>query len=199
MTHMTIYRLPFYWEVKTVFLLFLCLPQFEARAKNAINSTADLLIFFFFFGSFASQGSTYIYKTYLEPFLVQSESDIDASIASARDETFQFLQSRLSALWDIVYSLLNKTPVTPKKSPGGTPTNGSPIVAQKAFQSAQALWGAISPSSVVPSAPNSRPAISRSTSASSVPAPERHAPSFASPSSTAVSGGGYDVGETISG
>ncbi|KAI0249490.1 TB2/DP1, HVA22 family-domain-containing protein [Lactifluus subvellereus] len=169
--------LPFYWEIKTALLLFLSLPQFEARLDLRLQDVPG---------------------TVSRP----KRGDIDAGIASARDETVQFLQSRLSALWDILYSLLNKTPVAPKRSPGGTLTNGSPVAGgQKALQSAQGLWGAISPPSFAPSAPtpNSRPAISRSTSATSVPAPEKHAPFFASPSSVAVSGGGYDIGETISG
>ncbi|KAI9513068.1 TB2/DP1, HVA22 family-domain-containing protein [Russula earlei] len=116
----------FYWELKTLALLFLSLPQFE--------------------------GSTYVYKTYVEPYLVQNEPDIDAGIASARDETLQFLQSRLSALWEILYSLLSKTPVVTKHtSPSspfqeGAPTNGSSPVHQKAFHSALDLWGALTQS-----------------------------------------------------
>ncbi|KAI0005576.1 TB2/DP1, HVA22 family-domain-containing protein [Russula compacta] len=128
---------PFYWEIKTLLLLFLSLPQFE--------------------------GSTYIYKTYVEPYLVQNEPEIDASIASARDETLQFLQLRLSALWDIFYSLLNKTPVPSR----GDSTNGSPLVDQKAFfQSVQDLWGTISPVSfLAASAPGSgEPTASTSAS-----------------------------------
>ncbi|KAI0307679.1 TB2/DP1, HVA22 family-domain-containing protein [Multifurca ochricompacta] len=138
---------PFYWETKTFFLLFLSLPQFE--------------------------GSTYVYKSYLEPFLVQNESDIDAGIASARNETLQFIQSRLSALWDILYSLLSKTPVTP---------NPSPLVGQKVPQLVQGLWGTTNPSS-------DRPAMSRSTSATS----EK---SSARPNGAAVSVG-YDADETV--
>src|SRR5712672_481009 len=70
-----------------------------------------------------SQGSTYVYKTYVEPYLVQKESDIDTSIAAARDESFQYLQARLTALWDIVYSLLSKTPI---KTENGHPTTNGP-------------------------------------------------------------------------
>jgi receptor expression-enhancing protein 1/2/3/4 len=180
--------------MRTVFLLFLSLPQFKARS------------FFFFFPIanklkviltccflFIPQGSTYVYKAYLEPFLIQNESDIDASIASARDETVHFIHSRLSSLWDILYSLLSKTPITSKMSPGATPMNGSPILVQKAFQSAQGLWGGISPAAA--SAPNGRPASSRSVSAASTPE-KNEPPSFTSSGNVAGSEG-YSVDETI--
>ncbi|KAI0305017.1 TB2/DP1, HVA22 family-domain-containing protein [Russula brevipes] len=147
---------PFYWEIKTLLLLFLSLPQFE--------------------------GSTYVYNTYVEPYLVQNESDIDASIASARDETLQFAQSRLSTLWDILYSLLSKTPIASKPSSsspypsGGTPTNGSPLIDQKTlFQSVQHLW-----------------------STSDAHASEKQTPAPAAPTGAHASAG-YDVGEPING
>jgi hypothetical protein len=140
------------------------------------------------------QGSTYVYKAYVEPYLVQNESDIDASIASARDETLRFVQSRLVALWDILYSLLSKTPVTPKHSPA----NGSPLVGQGAalFQSMQDLWAAIgAPSFGAPPALDGghKPALSRLTS--DTRASEMRAPSPAAPvgASNTV---GYDVSES---
>jgi len=161
---------PFYWEIKTLFLLFLSLPQFE--------------------------GSTYLYKFYVEPYLVQNESDIDASIASARNETFQFAQSRLSTLWDLFYSLLSRTPVMSKLSPSGaTPANGSPHVGQNAlFQSVQGLWSAINPPAYL-----TTPAVSGKYTASG-PAfdtvvSEKQAPSNARSTDPSVTVG-YDVNET---
>jgi len=173
---------PFYWEIKTLLLLFLSLPQFE--------------------------GSTYVYNTYVEPYLVQNESDIDASIASARDETLQFAQSRLSTLWDILYSLLSKTPIASKPSSsspylsggtGGTPTNGSPLIDQQTlFQSVQHLWCAISPPSPFAASAQGggKPAISRSTS--DAHASEKQTPAPAAPTGVHASAG-YDVGEPING
>ena len=147
----------------------------------------------------ASQGSTYVYKTYVEPYLVQNESDIDASIASARYETLQFVQSRLTALWDIVYSLLNKTPMTSSYSPSsnGTTANGSPsplLNPGALLQSAQGLLGAIgAPSSwAAPALPTGKPAISRSTTDTRSSA--NQAPSPAVPAG-APSTVGYDVDE----
>ncbi|KAH9082229.1 hypothetical protein EDB83DRAFT_2310426 [Lactarius deliciosus] len=129
-------------------------------------------------------GSTHIYKSYLEPFFVQNEKDIDATIASARDETVQFLHSRISALWDIIYSFLSKTPITQQPSPftsRDTPMNRSP---QKALQSIQNLFGvATPPSFLAPSVHRSRP-VSEDTS------------SLAHPNGVAVPAG-YDVGESV--
>jgi receptor expression-enhancing protein 1/2/3/4 len=163
---------PFYWEIKTLFLLFISLPQFE--------------------------GSTYLYKSYVEPYLVQNESDIDASIASARTETLQFLQTRLSTLWDILYSLLSRTPIASKPSASGvTPANGSPHIGQNVLlQSVQDLWGAINPPAfLATSTPGSgKPTISRA--ASDVVALEEHATSHA-PRADASATAGYDVGETV--
>ncbi|KAI0048331.1 hypothetical protein FA95DRAFT_1595187 [Auriscalpium vulgare] len=104
---------PFYWEVKTLFLLFLSLPQ--------------------------TQGSTYIYKTYLEPFFNKHETDIDAGIASARTETLAFVQARVASLWDFLFKLLNKTPKP--ASQDGTPAAGS----QNPVQSLQGLWNTFGP------------------------------------------------------
>jgi len=166
---------PFYWEIKTLFLLYLSLPQFE--------------------------GSTHVYKTYVEPYLVQNESDIDASIASARYETLQFVQSRLTALWDIVYSLLNKTPISSSYSPssnGTTTANGSPsplLNPGALLQSVQGLLGAVgAPSSwAAPAPPTGRPAIPRSTS--DTRSYGNQAPPPAVPAG-APSTAGYDVDET---
>ena len=176
-------------------------PLFFLVYFRELTNWLDLAVFFFFFLA-CPQGSTYIYKTYLEPFLVQNESNIDAGLASARDETVQFIHSRLSALWDLLYSLLSKTPITPKMA---TPTNGSPLSSQKTPQAIQGLWGAIIPppslaSSAIPSAPNGRPTISRSVSPT--PAMETHAPSpppSHASSSSAAGSAGYDVDETVDG
>ncbi|KAH9043639.1 hypothetical protein EDB85DRAFT_2285020 [Lactarius pseudohatsudake] len=170
---------PFYWETKTLFLLFL--SQFEARASFQIHLGRLLRWAILTLSPFAQQGSTHIYKSYLEPFFVQNENDIDATIASARDETVQFLHSRISALWDIIYSFLSKTPITQQPTSRDTPTNMSP---QKALQSIQNLFGvATPPSFLAPSVHRSRP-VSEDTS------------SLAHPNGVAVPAG-YDVEESV--
>jgi receptor expression-enhancing protein 1/2/3/4 len=140
----------------------------------------------------APQGSTFLYKSYIEPYLVQNESDIDASIASARDETLQFIQTRLSTLWDLIYSLLSRTPITSNQSPSGaTHANGAPHIGQNAlFQSVQGLWGAINPPAHLATPPAASGKYTVSRSASDTVASEKQAPSG---SSVAV---GYDADQT---
>jgi len=78
--------LPFYWEIRTLFLLYISLPQ--------------------------TQGSTYVYKTYFEPFCSKNEVDLDAGIAAAQSNIIAFCRARISSLIDVFWSLLNKTPIT---------------------------------------------------------------------------------------
>ncbi|RDB29463.1 putative HVA22-like protein g [Hypsizygus marmoreus] len=77
---------PFYWEVKTLFLLFLALPQTE--------------------------GSTYIYITYLQPFLAEHESELDAGIVSIQSNILAFLKAHFLSLWEVVSNNLNKAAAT---------------------------------------------------------------------------------------
>ncbi|TFY70921.1 hypothetical protein EVG20_g2085 [Dentipellis fragilis] len=102
---------PFYWELKTTFLLYLSLPQLE--------------------------GSSYIYKNYLEPYLNKNEVQIDAAIQSAQTETLAFVQTRLVWLWEIVWGLINKTPVATRST---TQTNGQASAAPNPVAIAQSLW-----------------------------------------------------------
>jgi len=67
---------PFYWELKTLFLLFLALPQ--------------------------TQGSTYIYQNYFRPFLAQHESALDEGIIAFNKNAFGFVQSKLTDLVNYV-------------------------------------------------------------------------------------------------
>ncbi|KAF7339615.1 Protein YOP1 [Mycena sanguinolenta] len=92
--------LPFYWEVKTLFLLWLALPQ--------------------------TQGSTFIYQMYLEPFFRKNEVELDADVASINAKTFAFLQDRLAALWQIVLGLINKGAAQQQATgaPGQAPASG---------------------------------------------------------------------------
>ncbi|KAF5384821.1 hypothetical protein D9615_001377 [Tricholomella constricta] len=107
--------LPFYWEVKTLFLLFLALPQTE--------------------------GSTYIYTAYLQPFFIKHETDLDAGIISVQRNIFALLQARLAALWEVVWSIINKAPVSGQSAPGQSPATGPAF----SLQSAMSLWNTYSP------------------------------------------------------
>ncbi|KAG8219669.1 TB2/DP1, HVA22 family-domain-containing protein [Butyriboletus roseoflavus] len=85
--------LPFYWELRTIFLLYLSLPQ--------------------------TQGSVYVYKTYFEPWCSKNEADLDAAMASAQSNAIVFCRTRIAALVDLVWSFLNKTSVSAQSPPSG--------------------------------------------------------------------------------
>jgi len=75
--------LPFYWELRTVFLLYISLPQ--------------------------TNGAPYVYKTLLEPWLLKNERDIDDAMTSAQSNVVAFCQTRFAALVDLVRSQLDKS------------------------------------------------------------------------------------------
>lgn len=130
--------LPFYWEFKTLFLLFLALPQ--------------------------TQGSTFIYTTYLQPFFIKNEAQLDAGIVSIQLNILNFLQARLTSLWQTVWQLVNKSAAESSQS-----GNASPQSAAGGFslQSAMALWQTYAPALPKPfSTP--LPPTSRSTSQQNV-------------------------------
>jgi receptor expression-enhancing protein 1/2/3/4 len=77
-------RVPFYYEMKTFFLLYLALPQ--------------------------TRGSTYLYKYHLEPFFNAHESEIDAALASFKAKVYRFLQERLRLLWEHVAATVGQPP-----------------------------------------------------------------------------------------
>jgi len=118
-----IYWFPFYFEIKTLLLLCLALPQI--------------------------QGSTFIYQNYLQPFFSKNETELDAGINSFQNNVFAFVQSRLSSLIDIVWSLVSKTPAF--RQPGATGTGQPPTGAATGgftMDAALGLWRAYGPAVV---------------------------------------------------
>ncbi|KAJ7630771.1 TB2/DP1, HVA22 family-domain-containing protein [Roridomyces roridus] len=117
-------RLPLYFELKTVLVLFLALPQ--------------------------TQGSTYIYQTYLQPFFAQNETELDADIMSFHTKTFAFAQNQLAALWQFVMNAMNKNAAAGQQAAPGAPAAGMSL------DSAMGLFRAYAPSvlsSLRPAAP----------------------------------------------
>ncbi|KAI6119810.1 TB2/DP1, HVA22 family-domain-containing protein [Pisolithus croceorrhizus] len=96
--------LPFYWELRTLFLLYLSLPQIQVCPCFTISSCPP--------NPATGKGSTYVYKTYLEPFCRINEAEFDAGIASATSSILDFFQSCVTSVTDVFFSLLNQTPVT---------------------------------------------------------------------------------------
>ncbi|THV06008.1 hypothetical protein K435DRAFT_849456 [Dendrothele bispora CBS 962.96] len=160
--------LPFYWEIKTLFLLFLSLPQI--------------------------QGSTFIYTTYMQPFFVRNESEIEAGIAQFQTSALAFVQARLATLWELLWSVISKTPANgqPPSAEQQQQGAGAPM----SFESAMGMFKAVAPSFLnsfqpaahAPTPPSMTPAASSSsvaTAASLQPrtpaAPDHAAPSFPEP------------------
>lgn len=112
--------LPFYWEVKTLFLLYLALPQ--------------------------TQGSTYIYTTYLQPFFSQNEADLDEGIVQAQKNILTFIQTRLTALWEYLLNAANKRQATTSTAAGSSNTSSAPNGSASALQSVFGLWQTYGPS-----------------------------------------------------
>ncbi|KAI0686658.1 TB2/DP1, HVA22 family-domain-containing protein [Cytidiella melzeri] len=92
---------PFYWEARTILLLFLALPQI--------------------------QGSTFVYQTYMQPFFRKNEADIDAAISAAQTNTVAFAQAKLMALWETLWRVATKGNAVAAQSaqgPGGQVPQG---------------------------------------------------------------------------
>jgi len=86
--------IPFYWLIKMVFLLYLALPQ--------------------------TQGSTYVYKVYLNPFLHEHEAEIDSTITELKTRVLTYIQEKLRALWDAFYAaLLSQASASSSAAPSG--------------------------------------------------------------------------------
>jgi len=117
---------PFYWELKTMFLLYLALPQ--------------------------TQGSTILYKTHLEPVLTEYEPAIDAYLASLKTKLYNFVQSRLRTLWDTVINNGNNTGNASAEAQGDAaapPSLARPVGG--AAQLALGLWATYGPAIIASS------------------------------------------------
>jgi len=79
--------IPFYYFFKTLFLLYISLPQ--------------------------TRGSSYIYIVHLQPFFAAHEHQIDATLARVKVRIYEFFQERARLLWDAVASSISQTPAQP--------------------------------------------------------------------------------------
>jgi len=115
---------PFYYTIKTLFLLYLALPQ--------------------------TRGSSYLYINHLQPFLHSHETQIDAALASLKAKVYTFVQERLRALWDHVAASVGQgqagfTPVggASNTNAGVPPTMADP--ASGPVQLVSSLWRSYGP------------------------------------------------------
>ncbi|KAL0578602.1 hypothetical protein V5O48_003393 [Marasmius crinis-equi] len=154
-------RIPFYWEVKTLFLLFLSLPQI--------------------------QGSTFIYTNYLQPFFAKNETQIDDGIVSIQNNTFAFLQAKLGELWQFVAKAANKTPANgqaPAAGPSGQQSQAPFDAALGLFRTyAPAFLSAAQGGNRAPAAsPVPTPSMTPSASSTSIPSVSAYSRPSPSPS-----------------
>ncbi|KAI6096182.1 TB2/DP1, HVA22 family-domain-containing protein [Pisolithus croceorrhizus] len=117
--------IPMYYFLKTLFLLYLVLPQ--------------------------TQGSSYLYINHLQPFFHSHEAEIDATLASFKARLYAFVQERFRAIWEQVSGVLGQT--SQSQSSGGlsaaTHTGAPPTLADPASGPAQlvaGLWHSYGPS-----------------------------------------------------
>lgn len=119
--------LPFYYPVKTIFLLYLALPQ--------------------------TAGAAYLYHTHLQPFFAAHESQIDSTLAQLKGYIYSSLQRFLRAAWDHVTTTLRQmnvpagadAPLANQASAntGAQPSLGDPVSGPA--QLVQGLWGNYGP------------------------------------------------------
>ncbi|KAG6380124.1 TB2/DP1, HVA22 family-domain-containing protein [Boletus reticuloceps] len=118
--------IPMYYLMKTLFLLYLVLPQ--------------------------TRGSSYIYINHLQPFLHSHESQIDATLASLKARFYAFVQERFRALWDQLAGTLRQqqqaqyAPSTGGATVGAPPSLGDPVSGPA--QLVAGLWRSYGPTLV---------------------------------------------------
>jgi receptor expression-enhancing protein 1/2/3/4 len=118
------HRIPFYYTIKTLFLLYLALPQ--------------------------TKGSSYLYVNHLQPFFHSHETQIDAALASLKVKVYTFVQQRLRALWDHITASLGQNQTQAGFNPvGGAPNTGAPPTmgdpASGPAQLVSSLWRSYGP------------------------------------------------------
>lgn len=148
LSDLLIIRIPFYYTLKTVFLLYIALPQ--------------------------TRGSSYIYVNHLQPFFHSHETQIDAALASFKARIYTFIQERLRALWEQAAASVGQQQQANFNPVGGaTNTGAQPSLSDPASGPAQlvsSLWRSYGPSiiasgtallrqSSAASANNSQPAL----------------------------------------
>ncbi|KAH0831117.1 TB2/DP1, HVA22 family-domain-containing protein [Lanmaoa asiatica] len=119
--------IPMYYLMKTLFLLYLVLPQ--------------------------TRGSSYIYINHLQPFFHSHESQIDATLASFKARLYTFVQERFRALWDqFVGALGQQQQAQYASSTGGVAVGPPPSLGDPVSGPAQliaGLWRSYGPSLLV--------------------------------------------------
>ncbi|KAJ6481778.1 TB2/DP1, HVA22 family-domain-containing protein [Mycena sanguinolenta] len=86
--------IPLYYPLKTLFLLYLALPQ--------------------------TRGSTYIYSLHLQPFFREHEVQIDSLLAQLRAYVYTFLQKQIRLLWEHIGGSMGQQQAPLEANPAGS-------------------------------------------------------------------------------
>lgn len=103
--------------MKTIFLLYLSLPQ--------------------------TQGSSYIYVRYLQPFFHYHEDDIDATLVRLKTRIYTFVQEKLQLLWNQIMGSLGQAAAaeSTRQPEGSADAAQPPTMADPVSGPAQLLGG----------------------------------------------------------
>ncbi|EPQ51771.1 hypothetical protein GLOTRDRAFT_65359 [Gloeophyllum trabeum ATCC 11539] len=138
--------LPFYYPIKTLFLLYLALPQ--------------------------TQGSSYLYLHHIKPFFTEHETQIDAGIASLKTRVYAFAQEKLRMLWNHVTNAVGQGDLTSVGrvsqeadiNAGAPPTLSDPVSGP--VQMATSFWRSYGPGILATGAAFMKQSSAATTSAS---------------------------------
>jgi hypothetical protein len=95
-------RVPFYYEIRALFVLWLIAPATQASPKLfTLYMTKCLRL------RPTEQGSTLLYNQYVVPFMLVNEKQIDSSIAAASSNLFTFATNALQSILQFVLARLS--------------------------------------------------------------------------------------------
>lgn len=121
------FRLPLYYPLKTLFLLYLALPQ--------------------------TAGSAWLYQTQLRPFFSAHETQIDSALAHAKVYVYNYIQRLLRRAWEQVSGAVSQAQTNPSgpsplEEEAATHTGAPPSLNDPASGPAQlvaGLWSTYGP------------------------------------------------------
>lgn len=93
-----------------------------------------------------TQGSTWVFQTYIHPFFSQNETEIDASLVAAQANLLAFVQSSLNKVWERALGAAGAQGATGQASSGPSTPDQSHKADPLAF--AKGLWNTYGPTVV---------------------------------------------------
>jgi hypothetical protein len=122
-----------------------------------------------------SQGSTYIYLRYLQPFFLRNEKELDEGIVALQRKVLVSVQAKLTALWEFFCSIsTDQRTITP----GTTPvTSLPPWLSSGLVPAALNMFyssSTVGPTAPVQETPEQKGVVVSDTSKQSFPTPEEN-------------------------